>query len=174
MAILADESDAEANADELFFCRQLRSAVAFRCADEERRAREVNDQTLKRMGEAVEDLAKCTRYLNSKSFPHSNSKRYHILHDRLRAIVTLSEVELDLKYPQDCRTHLVSGLKALDRLVEHIESNGMKGKVPRTDDLDTRLERSCSRFLELDAATGARVNQGHDAPTVVGTGLDGH
>jgi hypothetical protein len=172
-AILADKSDAEENADELFFCRQLRSTLAFRCADEERRAGEVNDETVKRMSEAVDDLAMCTTYLNFNSFPDSNFKRYHNLHDRLRAIVTLSEVEIDLKYSQDCRTHLVSGLKALDRLVEHIESSGMKDKVPKTDDLDTRLERGCSRFLELDTATDARQNHGQDARTVVGTGLAG-
>jgi hypothetical protein len=172
-SIVADKSGNSAEGAELFYCQQLRGVVAFRCAEKEQSARAVNEETLKRLGVAVEDLANCTRFLVASSSEDSNFKLYHNLHDRLRATVTLAEVEMSLDNPQECRTHLVSALKTLDRLVQHIDSSGLKDKVPKPDDLDTRLERGCSRFLELDAATGPRLNQGHDARTVVGTGLAG-
>jgi serine/threonine protein kinase len=170
-------SDETLDVDAIFYCRALRSAAAFRGAEQERRAGKVNDDTLNRMLEAVNDLKICARRFDALPFDNldddAKRKYYHNLHDRLRATVTLAEVEMDLNNPQDCRTHLVSGLRTLDRLVQYIDSNGLNGKVPKTDDLDTRLERGCSRFLKLDAATGPHLNHGQDARTVVGTGLDG-
>ena len=68
--------------------------MAFRCAEQELKAKAVNDETVKRLGEAVDDLAKCTRILGIRSFEDSNLKLYHNLHDRLRATVTLAEVEM--------------------------------------------------------------------------------
>ena len=66
----------------------------------------------------------------------------------------------------------MSGFKTLDRLVQHIDSSGLNGKVPKTDDLDVRLERGCSRFLELENAADVNLNPGHDASKLVGS-LDG-
>jgi hypothetical protein len=57
-------------------------------------------------------------------------------------------------------------------LVQHIDSSGLDGKVPRTDDLDVRLERICSRFLQLENAADVHLSQGHDARKIVGR-LDG-
>jgi serine/threonine protein kinase len=162
-SLLADRTS---DFDQLLFCRILRSRAAFRWAEHDRGAGHAADeQTLERMREAVEDLAICARTVDTKPYkPGSKQdierKRYHNLHDRVRATVTLAEVEMDLYNSRDCKTHLLSGLRFFDQLVQHIDSSGLNDKVPKTDDLDVRLERGCSRFLALDAAMSRRLDQG--------------
>ena len=67
-------------------------------------------------------------------------KYYHILHDRVRATVTLAEVEMDLNDPGESKTHLRSCAKILRKLVDYTTANHLEGKVPSNSDLETRIK----------------------------------
>jgi serine/threonine protein kinase len=163
-SILSVKDLAADELDELYDCRTLRSEVAFRWAELERKARAVSEETLNRMREAVRDLNKCAQHLNNSPFVNfdedakrkyetAKRKYHHHLHDRLRATVTLAEVEIDLNDLQNGKKHLGSSKSILDELVEYTTSNDLTGKVPATGDLEKRIENGKSRLQGMGIAS---------------------
>jgi serine/threonine protein kinase len=150
--------------DELYDCRTLRSEVAFRWAEQERKGRAVSEETLKRMREAVDDLRRCAQHFNISPFLNSDEdakrkdeaakrKYYHHLHDRLRATVTLAEVEIDLNDLQNGKKHLGWCENIRKELDEYTTSNDLTGKVPATGDLERRIKIGNSRLKDMGIAS---------------------
>jgi hypothetical protein len=146
------------NADELFDCRTLQSEVAFRWAEHERRFGGVNQETLRRMRAAFNDLRTCTQFLENRPLDPfgdvegAKRKYYHNLHDRVRATVTLAEVEMDLSDAQESKSHLKNCQMILQNLVAYTSANGLEGKVPTTFDLAARIKKGNKRLEGLDVA----------------------
>jgi hypothetical protein len=142
---------------ELYDCRTLRSEVAFRWAELERKARAVSEETLKRMREAVGDLSRCAQHFNNLPFLNSDEdakrKYHHHLHDRLRATVTLAEVEIDLNDLQNGKKHLGWCENIRKELDEYTTSNDLTGKVPATGDLERRIKIGNSRLKDMGIAS---------------------
>jgi len=151
-------SSIQSDADELLYCRTLRVEVAFRWAEHERTAGSVDEETLKRMRVAIDDLKQCDRILNNRPFdPAVNvemvkRKHYHKLHNHLRAMVTLAEVEMDLNDPQTSRTDFQRCEEILQTLVEYTNANDLKDKVPATGDLKERISDGNNRLQGMGIA----------------------
>ena len=73
-------------------------------------------------------------------------KRYHNVHDQVRATVTLAEVEMDLERTDEGERHLVKAQKILDRLVLYIATNHLEDSVPKTTDLEVRIKNDLGRL----------------------------
>ncbi len=127
----------------LLDCRRVRTWVAFLWAEQQLRDRRPppNDDTLSRLKAATEDMKACYSLLQNNVV--DDQKRmpfYHVLHDRLRAMLTRAEVEADLSRSSDGKSSLRRATSMLKPLNDYIEIYRLKEKVPRTDDLESRLK----------------------------------
>ena len=121
--------------------------------------RAVHEKTLKRMRDAVADLkflqstsGQSYRFIQIADEEAVKRKYYHILHDRVRATVTLAEVEMDLNYPRESETHLRIRDKILLKLDEYTTKNHLQGKVPTTNDLVQRIKNGNKRLQGMGIA----------------------
>jgi hypothetical protein len=127
----------------LFQVRRLRVWVAFLRAEKQRRDDGcANQESLTLLRESQKDLNDCQKFLDvERVYDIERQKRnmYHFLHDRLRSMVTLAEVELDLLVPDAAKT-VGRAQRMLKPLNDYIESNGLTKSVPQND-LRYRLDR---------------------------------
>jgi serine/threonine protein kinase len=144
---------------EVFLVRTLHSEVAIRWAEQQRKDHAVDNDTLKRMRDAVNELRSCAQGLNNQPFNPDDDleavkrKYYHNLHDQLRATVTLAEVEMDLSDARASKAHLLSCEQIHQTLLQYTTAYNLKGKVPATDDLAERINKGYERLQEMGIAT---------------------
>jgi len=115
--------------DSLFFCRKLRGRVAFLWVDDRRRKKEPPDaETLTLLEQAREDLKWCAFYLGTHTFDIDHElKEYRVLHDRVRAMLTLAEVQIDLNCATEAQRHLEAAQKRFKSLSEQADPYKLKG-----------------------------------------------
>ncbi len=141
--------------DMLFQSRELRGWVARTWAEKDRHMRVADANTRARLVEAGKDFEYCAQYLEKRDFGTSQaSLKYYVIQHRLRATVTLAEVELDLAMPKEAKEHLEACREAAGRLAKYIKSN--KLKVPPTDRLERRINDALLR-LQRDHGAASRL-----------------
>lgn len=139
--IKADKKSDEAPL--LFSCNMMRSWIAFLWADHDPHQKR-DDETRKRLLLATRDLDICQKYLDNCTVDDQIRKQYHVMHDALRAKVTLAEVELALLRVADGKKSYDQAEKMFVPLNKYIKAYRLK--VPKTEDLEARLEALRTRF----------------------------
>jgi hypothetical protein len=110
------------------------------------------------MREAVDDSKFCAKHFDNQPLDDFQDieavkrKYYHVLHDRLRVMITLAEVEVDLNHTREGGMHLVSAQGILDQLEQYIKVNGLERKVPKTVDMVKRIKNGLSRVQIMGIA----------------------
>jgi len=160
------------DSDMSYFCRTLRGRVAFEWAEHQRRSGPTaGEQTLRRLQDGGKDLELCASILNQWSFDEDQkTKVYHSLHDRLRATVTLAEVETDLGRVDEAAKSFRRAERLRVQLVGNIEANKLTGKVPPPTDLEQRLDVGQRRLQGQDIAKGPPANPSRGHPNNSGSG----
>jgi serine/threonine protein kinase len=140
----SEEEYSSERATELFFCRKLRGRVALLWAEQLREQNApIGSETVVLLNDAIDDLKWCKKVLSDyASTVDSPRKEYKISHDTARAMLTLAEVESDLKLTQDADQHLELAGKMIDRLKERALSLSLKGPIA----LITRHKETSARF----------------------------
>src|SRR5262249_41966683 len=148
------ESAAGGSSDMLFFCRKLRGRVAFLWVEDcLNKTYPVAKETLSLLEQASEDLNWCSRYLDRHRFTQDQGpKVYRVSHDRARAMVTRTEVELELKLLPEADRHLHASKRLITGLGELAEY--YKLKVPQPTQLNERREACSKRLKSLQLAGG--------------------
>jgi serine/threonine protein kinase len=143
--------------DMLFYSHQLRGWVACLWAEQDRKGSKADSQTRIRLVEADNDFDYAAQYLGKCSFGEKRNVRntFYVMEHRLRARVTLAEVELDVAMPGETRKHLEECRESAYRLAKYIESN--KLKVPPADQFEGRI-KDAFRRLQLDYGAATRLS----------------
>jgi len=170
--------------DMLFFCRKLRGRVAFLWVESQRDRADPLDDTVSMLEEAKSDLDFCDKFLSNHNFflgertfsEDHERKKYHVLHDKLRATVTLAEVEIELGHFPEADEHFQACKSINDKLmvqiehmdqIEYAESSGRR--VPDPAPLTDRMTAVSSwlRLLGFDGGPNSTISSnqsGTNAP----------
>jgi serine/threonine protein kinase len=132
----------------LISCYMIRGWVAFLWAEHDPPQKR-DDETQNRLIVATKDLYFCGKYLDNCRVDHHERKVYHVMHDRLRATVTLAEVELDLLHVDAGKKSYTQAAEMLQPLRDYIKGHELN--VPKTDDLEKRLDAVETRLIALKA-----------------------
>lgn len=149
---LSKKSDS--NAALLFFCRHLRGRVAFLWVERQRtEGVEFGVNTVALLKTALKDLKICSNYLPSNHFSEGHElKEYRVVHDQVRANLTLAEVEIDM---QDM-SGAAKRLKVSSDLMEILDVKAQFAGVELSAiaSLKRRLEEATKRHKGAERSTG--------------------
>ena len=133
--------------DMLFQSHEMRGWVARGWAEKDRVIGKADSDTRARLVEARKDFDYCAKYLENRLFGEKQALiEYYVIQHRLRATVTLAEVELDLAMPSEAMKHLDECREAAGSLTKYIESN--KLNVPSTAKMEARINVALLRLHE--------------------------
>jgi serine/threonine protein kinase len=124
--IECSKAEPENSPDILFFCRHLRGRVTFLWVEQQRaQGVQWSDQTVKLLENAVEDSRVCDDYLHGSAYSEANAiKAYRVLHDLIRATLTLAEVQIDLDRPEESGKQLRAARRSMKKLQEELPRVG--------------------------------------------------
>ncbi len=125
--IESNSADPHSSPDILFFCRQTRGRVAFLWVEQQRaKGVEWSDETVKLLEAAVADSGACNGYLQGNAYSEANSiKAYRVLHDFVRATLTLAEVQMDLRRPVESGKQLKNARRWMPQLQQDARRAGL-------------------------------------------------
>jgi hypothetical protein len=155
--------------DVTFFTRKLRGRATFLWVERLRdQGVALNDSTLQVLEEGRKDLELCGRFLMDHPFSkESFFKEYRVLHDKVRLMLTLEEVEMDLARLTDAEKHLRRARSMFDELTQRVnlaKSSGLR--VPNIDQLAKRMTddlRKLKEALSSRDQSQARPSSGSSA-----------
>ncbi len=145
---LLKKSDSDWNM--LFFCRHLRGRVACLWVDQQRnRGDKLGDETLDLLEAALDDLKRCHDHLGSAYFSQAQRlKEYRVVHDRLRATLTLAEVQMDLRLFTRADKPLNASRDLMLELVDRVRAAGLDQSI--IANLRERFEEATQRRRTSD------------------------
>jgi serine/threonine protein kinase len=131
--------------DMLFQSHELRGWIARSWAEKDRTLHRADANTLARLLEADKDFEYCTKYLEKREFGTNQARiKYYVFQHRLRATVTLSELELDLAMAKEAKQHLEECRESASQLARYIDSNELA--VPSTERMEQRINEAFRRL----------------------------
>jgi serine/threonine protein kinase len=152
----SDTADTPLEIETRFFCRRLRGRVAFLWAESVRHDNQrIDVAMLARLNEAISDFKSCLWTLTIHRFASDQElQEYHALRDKLRATITLAEVELDLSRRESAASHLKACSQMVDPLIRSIAAlKAIGSNVPDATRLKRRLDDALERLHKPASGT---------------------
>ena len=121
--------------------------------------------------EARRDLSICFAFLAHRKFDESHAlKEYRVMHDQVRLMLTLTEVETDLNQLSQADRHLQDSRRKVKELKEKMTHPQLSTqRVPDPTRFDERIIEVSNRLDQLASAGGPNSNipsnqSGRNAP----------
>ena len=144
--------DPDGDVNILIFCRYLRGRVRILLADDQRKHAKFGEQTVRLLKDAVDELQWCHGIVGGGGIRATAShalKVYRVVHDELRATLTLAEVEMDLQQRAPARKHLGDATGLMRDLKQEVRLSGLKKST--IEGLEDRLEEANKRFKAAES-----------------------